>query len=128
MRVKRRTLIAQAKIRFTADAGLQLLGHPGFSDPGLTGQQSDLTFTISGALPAAREQIHLFLPADKVQQIAGCRRIEPALDLACADYPGHGNRLAETLQFVFSEVLEVEGAPDEPACGGRDQQRAGLCE
>jgi hypothetical protein len=112
-------------MRLALQSSAQLAHEPRFADPGLAGQQHDLPLAVLRLRPAAQEQRNLLLAADQGRQSGGMARLKPALRLALARDPPHGQRFGKTLEALRPEVVELEQAADQPPCRLADHDGAG---
>ncbi len=121
-----RALVTQARVRFAGDALGESRRKAGLADPGLARNQHDLPFAFPGEALAFQQEIDLLLAADEIGQIHHVDSLEAALGLRYALDCPRCDGLGKALDRVPAEVPQTEQILDQPARGGRDDDRPRL--
>jgi hypothetical protein len=109
-----RALIEQVDVGIAFHSCAQLAHDSGLADPGLAGQQHDLTLAALRLAPAAEQQHNLPLAPDQRREARAVQRIEAVLGTSFAHDLPDGDRLGEALEALWAEVRQLEQATDEP--------------
>ena len=100
-------------------------GHARLADPGLAGQQNDLTFAGFRPRPAAHQEFEFLVPANQ-RHAAGAQCFEAAEHAALADHAPSVLRFCEAGERLRTEVGQVEQPADLAAGGVGDDDCIGV--
>ena len=119
LRMRRRTLKPQPRMRNSRQPLVQLPDDPRLADRRFTAQQDHLPFAGRGALEAVEQQSDLVLAPDEAGKPTGTG-IEAALDRALGQHLPNPHRLGDAFQLLRPKIVEDERSADELPCQPAD--------
>ena len=121
----RQAVILEAGIGSGRDARLELGREARFADTGFAGQHDHLAGSVLNLLPAAKQELHLFLAVDELHNAGATQGVETAGDGATlADDAPCRHSLATIVQRDGLDLLAIEEAPEQCTGAGRDDHAA----
>ena len=115
----RRALVAKLRVEILGNTLAQHVGYSALADPGLTGEQHNLPFTVPGLLPAITQQCQFRLAADERREISTARGLEAPFGCRDADDLPRADRRGESLDRVLAQIGQVE------CCANQAPRRGG---
>src|SRR5215472_11411674 len=122
-----RTEIMQPDVRITLDVLRQRHGHSRLANPRLPGEQHHPPLTAFRLLPAAQQQVELFVAPD---QRCGLRTqcFKAADDATVPDHAPGALRLGKTGEWLRSKIFDLKQATNLAAGAPGNDERARSCE